>query len=51
MISTVVAIKFIVLYGAIFWYTTRQSRRLRAEVEAARAAQPVPVTVTPTPAP
>ena len=39
MISTVVALKFIVLYGAIFWYTTRQSRRLRAEVDAAKAGE------------
>jgi hypothetical protein len=51
MISTVVALKFIVLFGAIFWYTARQSRRLRAEVEAARAAEAVAVPVTPTPAP
>ena len=47
MISTVVALKFIVLFGGIFWYTTRQSKRLRAEVEAAKAAEAVKAATAP----
>jgi hypothetical protein len=45
MISTVVALKFAAVFGGLLWYTTRYSRRLKAEAAQARenekaAAQP-----------
>jgi hypothetical protein len=39
MISTLVAIKFLAIFGGALWYSTRTSRRLKAEIAQARAAE------------
>jgi hypothetical protein len=38
-ISTVVALKFLIVWGFIFWYTRRQSQNLEKEVAEAKARQ------------
>lgn len=40
-ISTVVFLKFLIVWGFIFWFTRRQSRQLEASIAEARAREAV----------
>jgi hypothetical protein len=38
-ISTVVFLKFLIVWGFIFWYTRRQSRQMKASIAELRARE------------